>query len=248
LIERLGDRESLVTEFRHKILRPLIVLIFACALGACGDTAARGLAVDTLGRTVGYESRVDSELALENGFYENQRQLIESYLLGCEADTAPVTTAAKTKTPQPASCDVPIQYSVEYGAVRETSEREALITAEEIITNQDARVLTLTLNYVQGGVQQQQQLDGQLLADQKEIDNSLTEGLQKLQVQKSQLETIKKDLAQLTIKETPAYEAKLLIQMGTAVKTNLDKSAAGTPKSSGSNVKTPANPVDTAPN
>jgi hypothetical protein len=165
-----------------------IILLFACIiLAGCGDTAAQKLAADTAAITAGYEKQVKDKVNAENAFYATQRQnLIESL-----AGYRPSYNGTLPATPD-------VKESIYYLSIKTNAQRDALIAADNIATGKSEKILTPTIEYVDNGVTEEQQLYASLSTREGELNTQLTQGIKPLDEQTNRLATVRSQLVSLS--------------------------------------------------
>jgi hypothetical protein len=172
---------------KYRIGQALVLLLGSIALAACGDTAAQTLAAHTAALTASYEKQVSDKVNAERAFYESQRQnLIESLAGYRPSDTGRLPTVGQVKE------------SIYYLSIKTNAQRDALVTADAIVTSNGDKILTPVLKYIDAGVKEERELYVALSNSEVQLDTKLAAGLRPLDEQADRLATVRSRLVSLS--------------------------------------------------
>jgi hypothetical protein len=179
-----------------------VLLIALCTFGsACGDTAARQLASETVKSIDSYQGELNKKSQAENNFYAVEKANIEERLFGCTACT-------------PA---VPVTESLYYNDLVMSAQREGLILAENFVETPTKGIASGTVNYVSNGLSSEAQLYSELLARQDQLNVQLGQNIEKLQSPATDLTTVRSQATLLATDPGTVAQLNSLYQLGAGV-------------------------------
>jgi hypothetical protein len=192
--------------------------------GCASDQQARKLAVDVAQDIVAYENAIDAKINAENTFYRDQLATLRTDLGGNSAITIGTNAATAITNLESA---VRIRKSLPYGRIMNRAEHDARIAAESIITSDDPQVMTALMEYLEDGLNHEQNDYLDVLARQRELANSFKNSLAKIDEQKQKLAAVRKSLALLAATPSATSRFEELISFGIGVRNELNNTNAG---------------------
>jgi hypothetical protein len=179
--------------------------LITLTLPGCGDSTAQKLAADEAALTAAYEKQVDNKVTAETAFYATQRENLIESLVGYRSDT-----------PGSFSTSPNVRDSIYFGMIMVNAERDARVSAEDIVASNGQKVMGPTLQYIETGVKEEQGSYAELSQKQAELGVKLSEGLKTLNEQKSELETVRSKVVMLSQPLSSRDQVQQLIDLGKA--------------------------------
>ena len=201
------------------IRQTLCIIFMTSAIGVvcsgCGDTAARGLATDTLQTTVTYEKSIDDKTNAEKGFYATQRNNLLRPIFGY----VPVDENASASDNDSRLNDISVTDSLYYGSIVVSSQRDGSVVADKLIGANGKVALAPLFTYLDDGVTGERNDYNTLVVKQAQLSIRLTTGLAQLDSEAAKLAAVRAQLIKLSQKQTPVGEIQQLAQLGSSVRT-----------------------------
>jgi hypothetical protein len=191
-------------------MRRWVLLLATCLVCVgCGDKLAQSVASQTLKSVVTCETALDAKIAAERTFYVKQREAIQHRLLGYSAVGAPAAAAIEAEK------------TVYYGRIRLSADRDAWVVADTLVASSSPQVLAGTIEYLDRGVQEENQLRLALVQRQQDLTVKLLEQLETIDGQKARLAGVRSRLTDLSQNPGAREQLRIFVDLGKGVMTFL---------------------------
>lgn len=191
-------------------LLTFLIIISVCA-GCAADRDARQLAIHVIQDTVKYEAEVDKKITAEKTFYREQQARIRAALIGKAK-----ITAIDEETNE-------IRQTLIYGRIRTDAERDARLTADEIVSSNPPRLIGHIIDYLVKGLKEDQAFCLDISERQRRLSENLLASLEKLDQQKENLKNVRKRLTVLATQPDIYAQLNEIVEFGKAVEEQMSK-------------------------
>ncbi len=195
------------------MVKRLALFSMMLVFGGCeADRHAQQLAFNVIQTSIRYEAEVDKKIAAEKTFYRDQKAYIHASLVG---------RANISKIGDETGED--IKGTLLYGRIHTQAERDARLTAEEIVSSNPPRIFGQVIDYITKGVKDDQAFFLDILERQRRLDQNLLATLEKIDQQKGKLKNSRNMLTSLASQVDIAEQVQQILEFGKAVQQEIDK-------------------------
>ncbi len=192
----------------------VLSILFLC-IGCAANRDAQHLAIKISGSVVNYEKQVDKKAKAEEAFYRGQLETLRSI------------TGGYKELYQNQKKDTSIQkeenWSLFEGQIITNMERDSRLLANKIIRSKSPDTLSLLIEYVSSGVTEEQALYRKIQEQQEYLTKELLKGLDKIEIKKKDLKSIRKNLVALASESGIFDQITEYVEFGQKVRKELEK-------------------------
>lgn len=205
------------------MIRQISVFIsLALCCGCAANRDAQHLAALVSGDVTAYEKKVDEKVAAEKEFYDYQLETLRKITGGYAKLEKKEDKPQKNEKPGEEQGKEPRDsWSLLYGNIRGSMERDARLLAGKIVTSEKPDFMSILIEFISSGVKEEQAMYQQTKEKQYMLTQDLLKNLEKFDAQKDRIKSVRKELTVLAtdtgffdqIKEYAEFGKKVQEQM-----------------------------------
>lgn len=176
----------------------VFISLALCCGCAVANRDAQHLASLVSGDVTAYEKQVDEKVAAEKEFYDYQLETLRKITGGYAKLEKKEDKPQKNETPGEEQVkETSDSWSLLYGNIRGSMERDARLLAGKIITSENPDFMSILIEFISSGVKEEQVMYQQTQEKQYMLTQDLLKNLEKFDTQKDRIKSVRKELTAL---------------------------------------------------